>query len=298
MISAFRSVGIGYGDEVIVPSFTHCADPNSISVTGAKAVFSDVNINSMCINLKNIKKVLTKKTKAILYVCVYGNMDEFIEIEKFCKKRKIWLFNDCAPALFGYYNNKPIPSYGDCSFLSFFADKTITTGEGGMLLTNNSKIHNISNIFKHDGRKERGHDIILKQGYNFRFNEILASIGLAQLKTYKKVVRKKINNRKLYFKYLKDIKKISFFEYNNNKMVPHRNIIFFNNAKKLITFLSKKGVGVRTLFMPMHSQPAYKVKKSFPNSEALFKKGICLPSAPNLTNKEIYYICNLIKDFV
>ena len=298
MISSFKSLNIGAGDEIIVPTFSHCADPNSIAVTGAKPIFSDVNENSMCLDLENIKKVFTKKTKAVLYVCAYGNMEGFELIEKFCKQKKIYLFNDCAPALFGFYKNKPIPSYGDCAYLSFFADKTITTGEGGMLLTNNKKIHEISNIFKHDGRKERGHDIILKQGYNFRFNEILAAIGLAQLNRYKSIVLKKNLNRKLYMHNLKNIKEIKFFQYSDKRMVPHRNIIFYKDAKKLISYLSSKGIGVRTLFMPMHSQPAYKVKKKFLNSMKIFKKGICLPSSPHLTKKQIKIICDTIKYFL
>tara|TARA_A100001011_G_scaffold397455_2_gene498505 strand:+ start:2894 stop:4036 length:1143 start_codon:yes stop_codon:yes gene_type:complete len=298
MIVAMKVLGIGRGDEVIVPSFTHCADPNAIAVTGAKPVFADVNKNTMLLDLKNIKKKITKKTKAILFVSLYGNMDEIEKIQNFCKKNKIFLLNDSAPALFSEYKNKPVASYGDCSFLSFFADKTITTGEGGMLLSNNKKIIDMANVYKHDGRKERGHDIILKQGYNFRFNEILAAIGLAQLKKYKKLIKRKIQIHKLYEKSFENIDKINLFKFNNNKIVPHRNIIFYHNAKKMIKYLSSNGVGVRTLFMPMHSQPAYRYNGNYDNSKYLYKTGICLPSAPTLKNNDILKIVKTINIFI
>ncbi|MDC6448489.1 DegT/DnrJ/EryC1/StrS family aminotransferase, partial [Alphaproteobacteria bacterium] len=297
MISALMALGIKEEDEVIVPSFTHCADPNAISVVGAKPVFADVNLKTMCLDLDNIVKVLTKKTKAILFVSVYGSVDEIDKIYNFCKKNKIFLLNDCAPALFGKFKNKPIASYGDCSFLSFFADKTITTGEGGMLLSNNKKLIYESNIIKHDGRKERGHDIILKKGYNFRFNEILAAIGLAQLQKYRSLIKKKIEINKKYNAKLKGIPGITIFELKKD-IIPHRNIIFYKKSKKLIKFLTSNGIGVRNLFMPMHSMPAYNYKGQFKNSMSLYKTGICLPSAPSLTEKNITKISNLIKIFV
>ncbi len=300
MIVAMKVLGIGKGDEVIVPSFTHCADPNSIAVTGAIPKFADVNENTMLLDIINIKKNITKKTKAVLFVSLYGNMDGIEEISKFCKKNKIFLLNDSAPALFSEYKDKPVASYGDCSFLSFFADKTITTGEGGMLLSNNKKLIDLANIYKHDGRKERGHDIILKQGYNFRFNEILAAIGIAQLKKYKIFIKRKKEIHNLYETLLKKYKvnNVKLFKFNNHKIIPHRNIIFFKNAKKLIKHLSGKGLGVRTLFMPMHSQPAYKNKGVFKNSAILYKTGICLPSAPTLKNHQVHQIVKIINDFV
>ena len=142
LISGMKSLGINPGDEVIVPSFSHSADPNAISVIGATPVFADIDENTLGLSVKTIDAVKTPKTKAVLFVAAYGNVGELEKIADYAKNNHLFLINDCAPALFGVYKNKSIASYGDFSVLSFFADKTITTGEGGMLLSDNLNLIN------------------------------------------------------------------------------------------------------------------------------------------------------------
>src|SRR3989344_4872211 len=292
LISGMKSLGIKVGDEIIVPSFSHSADPNSISNSGAKPVFVDVDPVTMCLTRQTIEKAITKKTKAILYVCAYGNVSDY------AKSKKIFLINDCAPALFGSYKNKPIASYGDFSVLSFFADKTITTGEGGMLLSNNLALVNKVNTYKHDGRKERGVDTIQYKGYNFRITELQTAVGVAQLKKAPYFVKRKKEILRSYQKKLSGISRVRLFKFNSNgAIVPHRVVIFVPNAKNLIAYLTSLGIGVRSMFMPMHSMPAYQTKGDFPNTQEIFKTGVCLPSAPSLTDKNIEFICQSIKKF-
>ena len=299
MIVGMKALGIKEGDEVIVPSFSHSADANSISVTGAKPVFAEVSVDSMCLTLHQIKKCLSKKTKAILYVAVYGNADELDKIEKSCKKEKLFLIIDAAAALGSKFKKKHVSSYGIFSVHSFFSDKTITTGEGGMLLTDNSKLLRICNYYKHDGRKERGEDIIKKAGYNFRFTELQAAVGMAQTKKLGYFILKKKEIYQNYKNRLKKLEQLRLFNYSKFcSPVPHRIIIFTKNkSDALRKFLTKEGIGVRPLFMPMHRQPIYNFKKKFKNSEILFSTGICLPSAPSLKTKELSFICNKIKKF-
>jgi len=299
LIVGMKALGIKSGDDVIVPSFSHSADPNSICATGAKPVFAEVSAQSMCLTLNTIKKVKTKKTKAILYVAVYGNCDELEEIEKYAKKNKIFLILDAAAALGSVYKGRHISSFGIFSVHSFFADKTITTGEGGMLLTDSNKLLAICNLYKHDGRKERGVDKIEKAGLNCRFTELQAAVGLAQAKKLNFFINKKKKIYKFYFQKIKKIKSIEIFKYNKFcNAVPHRIIIFVkNNSGKLLKYLTNNGIGVRTLFAPMHNQPAYNLKKKFLTSNQLFQKGVCLPSSPKLTESQILFICNKIRDF-
>jgi perosamine synthetase len=291
------ALGINKSDDIIVPSLSHAADPNSISTIGANPIFADVEQNTMCMSVRNIEKVITHKTKAILYVCAYGSSDNLQEIEDYAKKNKLLFINDCAPAIGSEFNNRPIASYGDISMLSFFADKTVTMGEGGMLLSNDKKIIDEANIYKHDGRKERGHDLIERKGFNFRITELQAAIGIAQLNRIKETIKQKKVVRDIYKSLLGSSSDIRIFEpeYVSNYN-PHRVIVFVKNAKETIIKLNKKGIGARSMFHPMHLQPIYKTDGEFPNTESIFNQGICLPSAPNLSKENIENIVNIIKE--
>jgi len=298
LITGMKSMGIGVGDDVIVQSLVHSADPNSIAATGANPVFAEVDEKTLCLSTDIIEKVKTVKTKAVLFVNLYGNTSDLDEMSEYCGKNGLILINDCAPALFSMYKNKPIASYGDFSALSFFADKTITTGEGGMLLTDNRDLISECNIYKHDGRRERGVDIIERKGFNYRLTELQAAVGVAQLKKSKRFIQRKKENYKLFQSLLKEVDQVEVFNFNpKGNIVPHRNIIFVPNASELISHLVENRVGVRTLFMPMHSQPCYNYAEEFPVTKKLFKTGICLPSAPSLKNDDIEYICLLIKKY-
>ncbi len=298
LITGMKSLGIGAGDDVIVQSLAHSADPNAISATGAKPIFSDVNKDTLCLDIDSIEKVVTKNTKAILHIALYGNTSDLDDLTKYCIDNNFLLINDCAPALFGSFRGKSIASYGNFSALSFFADKTITTGEGGMLLTDSADLIAESNIYKHDGRKERGVDVIERMGFNYRLTELQAALGVAQIKKSDYFIAKKKKNNLLY-KSLLTNQKVRVFDFNDHEeIIPHRNIIFVPKAILLIDYLVSKGVGARSLFMPMHSQPIYDIGKSFPKTEELYETGVCLPSAPSLKNFQIEYICELINEFI
>jgi len=298
LITGMKSMGIQADDDVIVPSLVHSADPNSISATGANPIFTEVDSKTLCLSAKTIHEAKTHKTRAVLYVSLYGNASDLDEISDYCAKNGLIFINDCAPALFGTFKGRPIASYGDFSTLSFFADKTITTGEGGMLLTNNIDLINECNIYKHDGRKERGVDIIERKGFNYRLTELQAAVGVAQLGKSKRFIQCKKENHILFKKLLEGITPVEVFNFNlEGDIVPHRNIIFVPNSTELITYLVANGVGARSLFMPMHSQPCYNSNIDFPITEKLYKTGVCLPSAPSLTNANIEYICNNINKF-
>ena len=298
LITGMKSMDIGSGDEVIVQSLVHSADPNSIAASGANPVFAETDEKTLCLSIENIDRAKTNKTKAVLYVSLYGNASDLDGITEYCKQSGLILINDCAPALFGQYKNRPIASYGDFSTLSFFADKTITTGEGGMLLTDNIELISECNIYKHDGRKERGVDVIERMGFNYRLTELQAAVGVAQLKKSDRFIRRKKENQQSIKTLLKGVDRVNVFHFNpEGDIVPHRNIIFVPNASELIAYLVANGVGARTLFMPMHSQPCYNHNNDLPITEKLYETGVCLPSAPSLTADNIEFISQLIKNY-
>ena len=298
LITGMKSIGIGKGDDVIVQSLVHSADPNSISATGANPIFAEVDEKTLCLSTKTIEDARTSKTKAVLYVSLYGNTSDLDEITQYCLENSLILINDCAPAIFGTYKDNPIASYGDFSTLSFFSDKTITTGEGGMLLSNNNELMNECNIYKHDGRRERGVDLIERKGFNYRITEMQAALGVAQLGKSQRFINKKKENYKMFSLLLNEVDGVNIFNFNlDGDIVPHRNIIFVPESHSLIKYLVDKGIGARTLFMPMHSQPCYDSKQKFFITDKLYGTGVCLPSAPSLSDNDIKYICNTIKEF-
>ncbi len=298
LITGMKSLGLGPGDEVIVPSFTHPADPNSIAAIGATPVFADVDESTLCLSVESIAAVKTKKTKAILYVDLYGNSGDLAAVSDYAKNNGLFLINDCAAALRSSYNGKQVASFGDFAVLSFFADKTITTGEGGMLLTDDDKLLAECNIYKHDGRRERGVDLIERKGFNFRITELQAAVGVAQLGKLSHFISRKKEILEEYRKQLSGIAGVKVFAFSPGcDAVPHRVLIFVQDAAALISYLTQLGIGVRTTFMPMHSQPCYKDKGVFPSTEKLYSTGVCLPSAPALTSEKIAFVCNAIKGF-
>ncbi len=298
MIVGMKALGLGSGDEVIVPSFTHPADPNSIAAAGATPVFADVDEKTLCLSVGTIAAAKTSKTRAILYVALYGNPGDIAAVANYAKKNNLFLINDCAAALLSSHNGKQAASFGDFAVLSFFADKTITTGEGGMLLTDDAGLLAECNIYKHDGRKERGVDLIERKGFNFRITELQAAVGVAQLGKLSRFIKRKKEILAEYERQLGGIPEVRVFKFDRDAdAVPHRVLIFVPDAAALVSHLTPLGIGVRTTFMPMHSQPCYNVKKGFPITEKLYATGVCLPSAPSLTQADIDFVCSSIKDF-
>lgn len=308
LICGMKSLGLREGDGIIVPSFAHSADPNSVSAAGFIPVFADVDEDTLCLSIKTIDAAKTPSTKAVLFVSAYGNVGELDKIVKYAKDNNLFLINDCAPALFGEYKGKPIASFGDFSVLSFFADKTITTGEGGMLLSDHLTLINEANIYKHDGRKERGVDLIERKGYNFRITELQSAVGVAQIKKAPYFIKRKKEILESYRRQLALLTQVKVFEFNSQgNIVPHRVVIFVKNAVELMEHLTSKGIGVRGMFMPMHSMPAYAnasgnrydyaKQKEFPITQKIFYTGVCLPSAPSLKEADIEFVCSSIAEY-
>ncbi len=299
---AVMALGIKKGDEVIVPSLTYVATANAISYTGAKVVLVDVNLNDWQISIESIKKNITKKTKAIVLVHLYGQPCDINPIIRLARKKRIKVVEDCAEALGSKYHNKFVGSFGDTASFSFYGNKTITTGEGGMVVCKSKRIYKKILKLKSQGlnlnsKKYYDHDII---GYNYRMTNICASIGLAQLSKLNSIIKKKINIFKKYKKFLSKYP-IKFHEQNNNTFHTFWliNILCKNfiERNKLINFLKSKSIETRPVFIPMHKLKMYNIKKKLNNSDLISNSGISLPSFPSLKSNEIKYISTQIINF-
>ena len=300
---AIKSLNLKKNDEVIMPAFTIISNAMAIVKSSAKPVLVDVDINTWNIKIEDIEKKITKKTKCLMIPHIYGLANDMDKILKITKKYKLYLIEDAAEVLGLKYKNKPCGSFGDISILSFYANKHITTGEGGMLLTNNSKLNEKFKDYRNlcfGTKKNRFNHYDIS--WNYRYTNIQAALGLNQLKRINKIIKKKYQIGNYYYKYFKDLKNIIL---QPNKLSYSKNIYWVfgivlkrNNKKKInevIKRLAKKNIGTRPFFWPMHKQDAFKNKNYFkkvilPNSEFIAKNGFYLPSGLGITMKELKYV--------
>ncbi len=309
---ALVSAGIKKGDEVILPSFTMIASAFAVCYTGAKPVFVDADKESWNIDVKKIEEKITSRTKAIMPVHIFGKMCDMDAICDLAQKYNLKIIEDAAEAHGALYHDKKAGSFSDIAGFSFFANKNITTGEGGMVVTNNIEIYNRARYYKNvcfplDGPRNYQHKDI---GYNYRMSNVVAAIGLAQVEKADEYREMRIRNHRLYKKYLADVPGIIFQSEPSEDCVDvcWMNTIVIDSAKyghtkdELIAYLKENGIDTRLLFMGMHKQKAMldygcDCSGEYPVCEWLTENGFYLPSSSSLKEDKIKYICNIIKNF-
>lgn len=298
---ALLALGIGKGDEVIVPTFTYIASVNAINYTGATPVFVDSKEDTWQMDPEDVKKKITSKTKTVMAVHLYGHTCEMDELVKICKENNLYLIEDTAEAFGSKYKGKFAGTFGDISTFSFFGNKTITTGEGGMVSTNNKEFYDLVLRLKGQGLaagKEYFHDII---GYNYRMTNICAAIGCAQIENATDIITKKREIANWYNNQLNDLPLQLPKESKDVFCTYWMYTVMVDDAEKknkIRTFLKEKGIETRPAFHPVHQMPMYYNEDvSFPVAESLALKGINLPSYPELNESDVEYISEQIKKF-
>lgn len=308
---ALSALGIGKGDEVIIPSFTMIATAFAVCYTGATPVFVDADKDTFNIDVTKIEEKITSKTKAIIPVHIFGNMCNMDEIERIAKKHNLFIIEDSAEAHGAEYKGKKSGSFSDIASFSFFANKNLTTGEGGMVVTENEEYYKKCKYFKNmcfpvDAPRVYLHDDI---GFNYRMSNLHAAIGLAQVEKADEYRDMRIKNAKLYMKYLSEVPGILFQkdeEYSLNVHWMNTIVIdpkvYGHTKDELIAHLKENNIDTRLLFQSMSKQKSLKAygcdcSGTYPVTDWLSDNGFYLPSASSLTEDQIKYICNVIKDF-
>ncbi|MDH5388282.1 MAG: DegT/DnrJ/EryC1/StrS family aminotransferase [Gammaproteobacteria bacterium] len=299
LVASLLSAGIGDGDEVIVPDLTFIATSNAVILVGAKPVFCDVLPTSGCLDVDACAELINEKTKAIIPVHLYGQSVEMEQLEALVTKHGIVVIEDAAESMGVFYKGKHTGTFGDYGIFSFFGNKLITCGEGGVVLTKTTENYKELYRIKNHGRDRKGIFIHENVGYNFCFTDLQAAIGVAQLQKYETMITAKKSHFKLYSQLLADIDEVEVVD------VPDyvdSNYWFVNilleSPADLNDYLESKGIGTRRYFYPLHLQPCYQpLQRDCPNSLALYEKGLSLPSSVLLKEDEIKYVCSQIRSF-
>ncbi len=297
--AALIAVGVEVGDEVICPDYTMVATPNSIELIGAKAVFVDIDRDSLCMDYEKMKAAITNKTKAVMLVSINGRYPKDIELfVDECRKRNIYLIEDAAQSLGSFCNGKHLGRYGIIGSFSFSAPKIITTGQGGALITDDDELADKIKRIRDFGRDKGGSDHYLSKGWNFKFSDFQAVIGIEQMKKLPARVIRKKEIGKMYDELLSGINGVETIHTNYVDTSPWFFDILCDKREDLQVFLKENGIGTRVFYPPLHSEPAYGYNDlSFPVTEEIAKKGLWLPSSISLTNEQVTYICDKIKEF-
>jgi perosamine synthetase len=301
---AAMALGIGRDDEVIIPDNTMIGSANSIVLAGAKPVFIDIDRKNLCLDLELLEEAITTKTKAVMFVSMNGRCTDMKKLLSIVDRYNLFLIEDAAQSLGSKCQGKHLGTFGDVGSFSFSSPKIITTGQGGVLVTDDDQLSSRMKMIKDFGRSASGrskgeadfHEIL---GFNFKFTDLQAVIGIEQMKKLKWRVTRKKEMYRLYRELLQDIPQIDFINTNLQDTAPwFIDVLIKEGRDDLASFLNERGIGTRRFYPAIHTQPPYShVKGSFPNSDWASRSGLWLPSSAFLTDDDIRYICDCVKEY-
>lgn len=301
--AAILALNVQKGDEVIIPEITFVASANVVEYVGAKPVFVDVERDTWTIDPSEVEKKITKKTKAIMPVHIYGNVADMDPINKIAKKYGLKVIEDACPSVGAEYKGKRTGNLSDIAAFSFQGAKIMVTGEGGMIVTNNAELYEKASYWGNHAKEKNKifwHDNI---GYMYRMANLLAALGLGQLQRNEKFIAKKRKIFGWYKERLKDIDGISMnIEKEGTKSIYWMSSIVLDKdfgltRDEIIAKLKEKKIDTRPFFYPLSMFPMWKEQKT-PNAHHVGLNGINLPSGVNLTEEQVVYVSEQVKNIL
>jgi len=296
---ALKAFDIGFGDEVIVPSLTFVATINAVIMAGATPVLADVDMNTFNLSIERVKPLIGPKTKAIMPVDLYGQAGDWDQYRALADQHGLHLIDDAAQAVGTTYKGNHVGGIADVACFSFFGNKTMTTGQGGMLITNNDETAKRCYALKNHGRAERATFEHEQIGFNFGFTELQAAIGLAQLRKLDQILSRKKAIEQLYQEKLADLPMLRFPKVDPNGVpVPWFSNILIDDSVKLAADLKAKDIQTRRFFPPIHKQPCYRGRfhGEYPNAEHIYATGLSLPSSVTMRDEQIEFVAQAIRE--
>ena len=301
---ALAGLGINKGDEIIIPDLTFVATANAVKYLGATPVFADIDPKTWCLDPASVRRLISVRTKVIIPVHLYGFPADMIEINKIAKENGLLVIEDTAEALGAAINNKRVGSFGNCGVFSFYGNKIITTGEGGMITTNDNRFYErVKYLRDHAMSKEKRY-WHTELGYNYRITNIQAALGLAQLTRIDSIIKKKIKIFTWYKKYLGESDLYTL----NPEKVGVKNVFWMVclllskhasiERDEFMKELKEAKIDSRPFFYPMSQLPMYNSGIINPCSYDIAKRGLNLPSSFNLSHEEVSYISEKIVELL
>lgn len=296
--TALWACGLKPGDEVLVPDYTMVASANAAVLIGCKVKFVDIDRENLCIDYDKMIDSIGPDTKAVILVTINGRYPKQLpDFIKTCKEKGLWVIEDAAQSLGSFYNGKHLGTFGDIGSFSFSMPKIITTGQGGALVTNNDILAEKIVKLRDFGREKPGADHYLTQGWNFKFTDLQAVIGIEQMKKLPaRVIRKKEIGR-LYESLLSGVVGVELIPTNFDNTSPWFFDILVEDRSALKDYLKNNGIGTREFYPALHAEPVFNYPGTYDVAVEIAKKGLWLPSAVQLTDQEVHYITGKVKEF-
>ena len=297
------SLGITKDDEVIIPDFTFVATASAVKYIGAKVITVDIEKDTLCISPKAIEKAITSKTKAIIPVHLYGYPANMKEINKIAKKYNLYVVEDAAEAHGAEENGKKVGGLSDAGVFSFYGNKIITSGEGGMITTNNEELCKKLRYLRDHAMSKDKRYWHTEVGFNYRMTNLQAALGVAQFERIDELLAKKKEIFEWYQEGLNDISNLKLNVqregYKNVYWMICLEIIGYDEERRdnLMKKLKENGIDSRPFFYPISDMPMYE-KANTPITHKVYQRGINLPSFFDIKKEEIRYICNTIKGLI
>lgn len=297
LTTALLALDVGPGDEVILPDLTMFGSFTATLLAGAKPILVDIDRRNGCIDLQLAENAITAKTKAMMVVSLNGRCPDMQATVSLCRRHNISLLEDAAQSLGSIHNAKHLGTFGDIGSFSFSAPKIITTGQGGALVTDDEDLACRMRKIKDFGRIKAGVDVHDAIGYNFKFTDLQAVVGVEQMKKLPWRVKRKKEIFDVYRSELRDVREVEFLQTDCEQTAPWFIDIFVPDPAGLKQYLANHNIGSRPIYPALHSQEAVQISGAFAVTDDLTRRGLWLPSSSFLTDEQVLRVCHVIKRF-
>ena len=305
---AIKALELDNEDEVIVPDLTFAACPNSVVMAGSKVSLVDIKEDNFCLDIEKTIGMVSKRTKVIMPVDFNGHAPDLISLREFAEKSGLFVIEDSCHGIGSFFGGRHMGYYSDVGVFSFSTPKIITTGQGGMLVTDNKVLYEKFRMIKDFGRDiDKKHNMEnafdhVTIGFNFKFTEFQAAVGIAQMKKLQSRIEHNKKMFQLYRENLSDVKGIEFIDTDLKNVVPWFDDILLpddKTRKGLIEHLNRAGIGSRKIYPPIHRLPPFaSLRGNFEIADRVSQRGLWLPSSSFLADEDIIRICDEVKKFM